>query len=151
MVDTKASILIAFFAILFGSNELIKSLISFFSVPTLINVILGILLLLSFIFLILTIRPVKGWQLLWDFKKSGKKERATNNSFWLMSESQVDQFNFDHIFNYNESYLILFKELCKRRILKYAHYRRSMWFLRTSIIVFIGYLFYYAGHMIFKG
>jgi hypothetical protein len=137
LVDTKASIIIAFFALMLGSHEYLQSVVTLYEIPIFYCYVFIGLLFCSFLFLILTIRPVRKWKILWDFKCNKKSKVKTDRNFWIENERQAVAFDINKIVDIESSYQILFRELTKRRILKYKNYRRSMWFLRIAFISLI--------------
>lgn len=135
LVDTKASIIVAFYAVLLGSNKYFIKIISFYEISIGYCYLIVALLLISFYFLILTIRPVKKWGLIWDFKS--KDNTKSKMSFWMESEQHVDDFSIKKIPDILSNYQLLLKEISKRRIVKYRNYRRSMYFLRIALFLLI--------------
>ena len=142
LVDTKSSIIIAFFGILLSGNNYLRTIVTTFNINILYCYFIISLLFLSFIFLILTIRPVKKWAIFWDFKKKTTGNQVSQSGFWIENEKQADNFDINRITDFKNEFLNLFIELSKRRILKYRHYRISMWFLRLTIISLIPCLIY---------
>lgn len=133
LVDTKASIIVAFFALVLSSNSYFQNVVLTYNIPIWYCYLIILFLLFSFFFLILTIRPVKNWKILWDFKKNKKNETTNEVSFWIETEKQADNFDINNVSDLESNYQKLLIELSKRRILKYKNYRRSMWFLRIAI------------------
>ena len=132
MVDTKASIIVVFFAILLGSIENLQGVVTKYSISLVYSYSFIALLLLSFIFLVLTIRPITKWKFLLDIKLTCNKKEEI--SLWVENNYQAKNFKIEQIQDIEESYQEMLKNLLTRRVLKYKYYRFSMIFLRFALM-----------------
>lgn len=177
LVDTKASIILAFYGILLTSHKFFIGLHEKYFTELWISYTIVVLLFISGIFLVLTLKPYLRWYkyFLWtktsneltftqaikekfmNFwaaikklrkgkfkafrKKLFPKAKAKKRTIWLTSNKQVEAFNYTKITSIEKEYQTMFKELSKRRIVKYYLFRRAMWCLRISILLFAYLLF----------
>jgi len=132
IVDTKASIILAIYGILLTSYQMFNDLINKVDLIFYCNIIV-ILLFLSAVFLIITIRPFKNKLDYFLWTKNKKK----SDDFWITEIVDAKNFKYSNIENSNLALEKMFNLVSERRILKYFYFRISMWFLRISIFMFL--------------
>lgn len=131
IVDTKAAIILAFYGILLSCASFFKTLITNNDINHFLLYIFFFLILTSTIFLILAIRPVTKFLSFFGFSKNKKN----SNGFWITKIEDINNFNLMEISNPVKAFEEMFKELTKRRILKYRLFRIAMWLLRLAFFL----------------
>lgn len=139
LLDTKAAIIIAFYGILLSSNEYFQNVVTFYNISIYLCYSVILLLLVSFILLVFTIRPIRlfsGSIQLMQKKQKKKNRQSEKSKLWINSKGKLKDFDIKGITDFEDELEKFFKNLSEKRILKYNYYRYSMLFLRLAFIPF---------------
>lgn len=128
IVDTKASIIIAFYGvflhIIIENYSFIKL---HYIIPLFFEFIFFVFYFISFCFLILAIKPITFFACNNEFGKS---------NFWVKSSFELNKFKInDNIEDLKQDYLILYKKLAFVRIWKYRYFNLSITFLFLIVLI----------------